>query len=344
MKKILFVCGALYGGGSERVVARLANYFDRQGYQVVIAATRTDERYPLNDSIKVENIDGNHLGIIISLRRVSKRVQPDVMIAMGTFFNYCAVLAKINGCKVIGSERSDPEVTGKGFFKRHFRNFMYQHVDTMVFQTPDARALFPERIKCKSEVIPNPLEDNLIEPFTGKRDKRIVNFCRLSPPKNLRLLIDSFEMFCKKKPGYELHIYGEGPERESLEKKVKLSHLEGAVILHHNKKNIHEIIRNAAMFVSSSDYEGLSNSMLEAMALGLPTICTDCPCGGARMMIQDGVNGLLVPIRNKVSLCNAMLRLANDTSLSYSLSCEATKVRSQLSLFKVAKMWEKLFD
>ena len=97
------------------------------------------------------------------------------------------------------------------------------------------------------------------------------------------------------------------------------------------------------MFVSSSDYEGLSNSMLEAMAIGLPTICTDCPCGGARMVIKNGKNGLLVPVRDRASMKDAMKRIAESDVFSCSLSKQASKVREELSIEKIAELWEKLF-
>ena len=96
------------------------------------------------------------------------------------------------------------------------------------------------------------------------------------------------------------------------------------------------------MFVSSSDYEGLSNSMLEAMAIGLPTICTDCPCGGARMIIQNGVNGLLVPVNNQQEMTKAMESIADNKAFAFSLSLEGTKVREVLSLIKIVAEWEKI--
>ena len=74
-------------------------------------------------------------------------------------------------------------------------------------------------------------------------------------------------------------------------------------------------LKGASDFVSSSDFEGMSNSMLEAMAIGLPTICTDCPSGGAREIIQHHENGILVPIKNIDALCSAMTEVADNPEL-----------------------------
>ena len=96
------------------------------------------------------------------------------------------------------------------------------------------------------------------------------------------------------------------------------------------------------MFVSSSDYEGLSNSMLEAMAIGLPTVCTDCPVGGARMVIRDGENGLLVPVGDREALAAAMCRVADDRALAETLSQNGRTLREKLSIGVIADEWERL--
>ena len=170
-----------------------------------------------------------------------------------------------------------------------------------------------------------------------------MNFCRLIPPKNIPLLIDSFKEFRKEYPEFSLHIYGEGPLRNELQSCIDDQGLLNYVILHPNEKKVLDTVKDASRFVSSSSYEGLSNSMLEAMAIGLPTICTDCPCGGAKMMIQDGVNGLLVPNEDKDALAQAMIKVAEDKSLAVKLSKNAVKIRETLSISKIAQLWESLF-
>ena len=343
MKKILFVCSGLYGGGTERVVARLSNYYVRNGYEVFIAATSIEQRYPLDEAIIIRQLIGGHLKIALSLREICRDIRPDIIIAMGTFFIYCAIFAKFRGCVVIGSERTDPFVSGKGFFKLHFRNLLYRYADHLVFQTPDAQAFFPDYISKKGTVIPNPLSSCLPSSFMGERSPIVVNFCRLTPAKNLQLLIDSFSIFRLSHLEYSLHIYGDGPQREELLDFIEKGGLSSFVTLHHNEKDVLDIVRSSAMFVSSSRYEGLSNSMLEAMAIGLPTICTDCPCGGARMMISNMVNGILVPNGDTMALAQAMSMVADDQVLAVKLSENAESIRDSLSIDRIAKMWEKLF-
>ena len=131
-------------------------------------------------------------------------------------------------------------------------------------------------------------------------------------------------------------------ERE-MRDKIDALGINDAVSLQPFSKTIHEEILRDAMYVNSSDYEGLSNAMIEAMAIGLPSVCTDCPAGGVRAIIQDGENGLLVPVGNAEALCDAMTRVADDPELAQRLSENGVKLRDELSAEKIAERWIALF-
>ena len=96
------------------------------------------------------------------------------------------------------------------------------------------------------------------------------------------------------------------------------------------------------MFVSSSDFEGMSNSMLEAMAMGIPTVCTDCPAGGARAIIKDHENGLLTPLGNTEALYRAMQEVAASSELANTLSRNAVGLRDELTVDKIVEQWEAI--
>ena len=209
-------------------------------------------------------------------------------------------------------------------------------------QTQEALEYFPKNIQKKSVVILNPIKDNLPRRWIGERRKNIVNFCRLEKQKNLPLLIDSFKEFHQKYTDYTLTIYGDGKEKSFIERYIRERELEDCVTIHPAVSDVHEHIKDAIMFVSSSNYEGLSNSMIEAMAIGLPTICTDCPCGGARMVIRDGENGLLVPVNDKDEMIKAMSKIAADDNLREYIALNGSKIRYELSKDKIVGMWEKI--
>ncbi len=251
--------------------------------------------------------------------------------------------------RVIFSERCDPEMLMKKRYGRKFIEKYYRRADAAVFQSGSALDVYPAEIAKKGVVIPNLLKSGLPEPFLGERSKRIVTFCRISYQKNLPLLIDAFGLFHKTHPDFALAVYGDAvndddknAERE-LHARIDSHGLNEAVSLLPFSKTIHKEILKDAMYVNSSDYEGLSNAMIEAMAIGLPSVCTDCPAGGARAMIRDGENGLLVPVRDPEQLSIAMCRVADDPALAQRLSENGIKLREELSAEKIAERWMALF-
>lgn len=249
--------------------------------------------------------------------------------------------ARGTGVKVVFCERNNPVRPDMPANIIRIRDKIYQTCRAAVFQTEEQQGYYT-RLRCDSTVIPNPIKEELPKRYEGKRRHEIVNFCRINAQKNLKLLIDAFEVLLNDYPDYTLRIYGRGEEKENLQKYIYEKNLNQSVFLEDFASNIHEIIRDAAMFVSTSDYEGLSNSMLEALAIGLPCVCTDCDGGGARMIIQSEVNGLLVPKRDVQAVYSAMKRVVEEPELAEELSKNAIKIREELSVEKIVEKWEKL--
>ena len=243
---------------------------------------------------------------------------------------------------VILSERLDPARYKKNRYMPYFVKRWYPMAKRLVFQTDSAMSFFKGEALKKSVVIPNPLNPALPPAYHGKRRKSIVSFCRITPQKNLKLLIDAYTIVCDKYPDYRLEIYGDGEGKTELLDYLNMKQLDSRVDVKPFDATLHKKILDNAMFVSSSDYEGMSNSMLEAMAIGLPTICTDCPAGGARAIIRDHENGLLVPVRNVQALANAMLEVIEDPSLAQKLSEKGAKLRDELNVETIAKRWMEL--
>ena len=103
--------------------------------------------------------------------------------------------------------------------------------------------------------------------------------------------------------------------------------------------HIQEKLHSASMFVLSSDYEGVSNSLMEAMALGLPVISTDCPIGGSAMLIKNRENGLLVPVGSAAALTEAMKYMAEDSERAEEMGRRAEYVREEYSAEKICQKW-----
>ena len=216
---------------------------------------------------------------------------------------------------------------------------LYRRLDCLVCQTEDARAYFPGDIK--TVVIPNPITDSLPDPIQGERKHRVVSFSRLESQKNIPMLIDAFNQFRKSHPDYTLDIYGQGSLKDRL---VEMASGNESIHFWPFTTDIHHSILDASMFALASNYEGLSNAMIEAMGCGIPTVVTDCPCGGARMVIRDGENGLLVPVGDSQKMAEAMCRIADDRVLSEKLSKKGTEIRQKLDKRVIARQWEEVIS
>ena len=139
----------------------------------------------------------------------------------------------------------------------------------------------------------------------GKR-KNIVSVGRLHEQKNQELLIRAFAKISDKVED-NLIIYGQGELREKIEKLIVELKMETRVKLGGIIENVPDAIIGSNLFVLSSNYEGSPNALLEAIALGIPAISTDCPCGGPKEIIEDGENGFLVPVGDVDAMAEKML-------------------------------------
>jgi glycosyltransferase involved in cell wall biosynthesis len=165
---------------------------------------------------------------------------------------------------------------------------------------------------------------------------------RITSQKNHMLLFEAFNEIQLKYPEYVLKIYGDIQDNDVYEKLRQYMHdnkLETKIFFMGSNSNIGDYIKDAAMFVLSSDYEGMPNALIEAMVLGIPVISTDCPCGGPRMLINDWKNGVLVPVGNKKSLADAMEYIITHKKESNLMGMEAKKIVELVQPDKICSQW-----
>ncbi len=346
---ICFITATMAGGGTERVIAVLSNYFIKQGNEITVLLT-ADHRveYDLDPKVELIQLGGKTGGKLCgrikriwALRRYLRKHKDTVYLSFGTETNMFVILsAFLMRRKIIISERNDPNKCE--FVKK--RDFLYPFANRYVFQTQDAMKCFPEKIQKKSKVIPNPVSDKVPDRYTGVRRKEIVAVGRLEEQKNHRLLLEAYADFTKTVQDYTLKIYGKGYLKQELMEYAQQLGIGSMVYFADFAPDVLELIKDSAMYVLSSDYEGISNSLLEALALGLPVISTDCPIGGSRMLIKDHENGILVPVGDKKALTRAMIEIAENPVLADKLSVEAEKLKSSYSVEQIAEMWQQVMD
>lgn len=358
--KILFHLNSMGHGGAERVVSTLCNAFVRQGCEVVLTTQwKSQQEYPVDSHVKRIHVgldaqDDNKSRITkiwlryARLRKCIRMEKPDLVISFCNKANFRSAFA-MSGMKVplLVSVRNDPQKSYAPY--RIPTWYMERKASGCVFQTPDAMRFFSKKLQKKSRIIFNPLSEKYLNvkdesSYLAARSKEIVTVGRISRQKNQLLLLRAFNNILKKYPDYKLKIYGEIQEKdfyEELRQYVDKNELYDNVSFMGVTDTLCEEIRNAAVFVLPSDYEGMPNALIEAMVLGLPCIATDCPCGGAALLIQNKVSGRLVPTGQVAPLQTALDDTLSHPEEAALMGKNAKKVLEKVHPDRICDEWIK---
>ncbi len=363
MKIMFFVGTMILKGGTERVISNLTKYLCDEHEVSLVTILNTNIAYKIDNRIKtytldveetkLEEIDKNSLWLkikkilkyvkrVFAYKKIKKIISPDIVVTFLPHSCYIALINKIfDKTPVIISVRNDPKIEYKSHLQRILMKFLYPKANGAVFQTSEAKEYFKRIIKVDTQVIPNPINPSFIETsFSGEREKNIVTVGRLEEQKNHKDLIRAFANISNKYKDYNLIIYGDGSLRKDLENLIDELKLQERVFLPGVYDNIKEKIYKSAMFVLSSKYEGMPNALMEAMALGLPVIATDCPCGGPRFLIQNNINGILVQEGNIAEISSAMKKIIEDPHFAKTIGNNANKIAETLAPEKINMNWE----
>lgn len=355
MKKIVFYTASLAKGGAQRVIVNLAESLVKKGYPVTIVTTmKGEQEYVISDKINrvysditeeetTSNRIKNFVARFLKLRRIWRQEDAGVIVAFIGKNNFMALLTAFGlRIPVITSVRGEPREEYYSSILRFLSKTLMGLSKGLILQTPDAKAYFPKWIQRKSIILDNPLNPEFIdEYYTGERKKEIVTVGRLDSNKNQKLIIDAFCQIADEFPDYNLILYGDGEDREYLTEYAGKTKYAGQIFLPGPIRNVKKRIQQSKIFVLSSNTEGMPNCLLEAMALGIPSISTDCPCGGPRMLMEGKENGILVPVGEVEPMANAMVKLLTDEKLWKKYSQNAYKLTEDLHPDKVNQKWEE---
>lgn len=352
MNNITLFIGGLSGGGAERVITNIANYLFSKGYNVTLLTMADDEpSYPVSSGVQRVSLlrsperKGFLLNSFKRFRRLFRYVKSEnvdaYIVMLPATILLLLLLKPFFKAPVIISERSNPRYYG--FLTKLLLRRMANRANCCVCQTPDIATWYTSVMPAnKVCVIPNAINTEIIRPlFEGERDLVIVTVGRLIEVKNQALLIRAFAQIHDQFSQYKLVIYGEGELREKLISLVNDNNLNDCVLLPGYSLDLADKIRSASLFVLSSNYEGMPNALIEAMALGLPCVSTDCEGGGASFLIENGRNGILVPRGDASALSEAMLHMLTDKNFAKQCGNEAYKIGDRLSPDIIYGQWEK---
>lgn len=333
VRKILFYINLIDSGGAERAITTLANKATENELQVVfVTSLKCPVEYELSPKIKRLILESSEKKgrirknwvRIKKLREIIASEKPDVAISFMAEPNYRLLIAASGlSVKTIISIRNDPNREYSGRIGRFLARHLFVKADGCVFQTPDAKAWFPAKIQNRSAIIHNAVNDRFYKTAWSGDGDYIVSIGRLTEQKNHCLLIDAFELVSQNDPNLKLRIYGQGDMEHEISRYIDNLGLTDKVFLMGQTDTPEEALKHARCFVLSSDYEGMPNALMEALAVGVPSVSTDCPCGGPQSLIDNGINGLLVPVGNSNELAKSITEILDNHKLSKSISEKA---------------------
>lgn len=347
---VLFIAANLNSGGAERVMSLLANQFIENGYEVGFVFLKKDIRFyplPQNVIIKVAEKECGSDSLIKKLlwmRKHIKQNKPDVIFAFRIAV-YCATLLSLLGVKVpvIASERNDPRFNSLAW--KVIQAVLLPLAKHLVVQTQQIKNYFPKFIQKKTTVIINPVrEDVFYENANGssKKENRIISVARLDSQKNQQMMIRAFAKIAEEYSDWHLVIFGEGPLRTTLESLISSLKLQGRVLLPGRTELVIDELRKSKLFCFSSDFEGLSNSMIEALCVGLPIVTTNV--SGTEDIIVDGENGFIVPVNDENAMAHSLRGLMADEQLMKKMGEQNRQKAHLFSIESIYAQWEKLIQ
>ena len=382
--RITLVISMLSGGGAERVVTNMANYWAAKGWEITILTidfggepssyglhprvAHLDLRSPRFDNLPtdlrvtaplvslIDDCSQSERAVlkpqtphILKLRRVILSTRPAVVISHIVLTNICVLSATRGlGLPVIVTEHIDPNETFIGEGLELLRYRLYPEASYVAVLTEESLGYFSSVPGIRGRVIPNavtpPVFSSSDESPRQKNGKTLLAMGRLEHEKGFDLLLSAFNLVAEKHPDWTLEILGEGPVRDYLEAAVQKRGLGERVRMPGFTCRPFDAMRRADLFVLSSLDEGFGNVLLEAMACGVAVVSFDCP-SGPRHIIRDGVDGVLVPPRDSQAMAAALDRLMGDEAERKRLAARAPEVLERFSVEKVMSMWEQLiFD
>jgi glycosyltransferase involved in cell wall biosynthesis len=353
-RTVLLVIGSLQGGGAERQISDMANYWVAKDWKVVLATWSGPEVidfYPLDARVSrvrlatpSEGAIGRsrictNLKRVVRLRAILKSTRPHAVLSFMTESNILTILAGTGlNLRVAVSERVQPAFhSAFPWTWRMLRRVLYTWADAVVAQTQEAAHWLELNCRTTVTVIPNALRG--LPEVSGEREALIIGVGRLTHQKGFDVLLRAFASIASKFESWRLAIIGEGAERQTLERLRGELSLDDRVEFVGQTPDVVAWMGRAGLVVQPSRFEGFPNVVLESMGLGAPVISSDCHSGPADL-IDDGANGRLVPVGEVETLAQVMAELMSNPDERARLGQAATGVRERFRQDAVMDRWE----
>lgn len=369
MKKVAIFINSLRGGGAERIVSYLLSK-GHERFEFHLVLLHRDIVYEIPD-IKIVELEGeksSKFSSIFKLRLLAKRFKNyleenniDTVLSLLNRPNLIACHLKKMGWKgkLIISERADTIAYYKtvrfGWYMIRLVKKYYPYADVVTAISKGiARSLAKLGISDVT-VIYNPIIiENSVPEVRSNKPFTFINIARLDTQKNHILLLNAFAKLPDKNT--RLVILGKGPLMDKLKGLAFTTGINKRVHFEGFQKDIYLFLKDSDCFVFSSDYEGLGNVIIEALAAGLPVISTDCPYGPREILapetdtdtlIKEGMDisdfGILTPVGQEIPLAAAMQKMIDDRAMRTRFQEKAAIRAGDFNIHKISEQYFSLF-
>lgn len=356
-KSIAFYIGSLSKGGAERVFCNLAEYFVSQNYDVtIITQYKKDNEYVLPDGVNriISDISPseekgriyNFVARFMKLHHIFLKTDADILLTTIGKNNFMAIVAAIFiRTRIVVSIVADPKEEYVGRIMRFLLQLLFPEADGIVMQTTKSLDFLKLGLANKCVIMPNSIAPSFImERYEGHRNRDIYVIGRMDENKNQQMAINAYSKIVSKYPDSHLYMVGDGELRDELQGLAESLGISTNVIFTGYVSDIPDRLKKAYMFILTSNSEGMPNTLLEAMALGVCSISTDCPCGGPYDLITNEEDGILVPVNDTDALSAWMDRLLNDYELADKIGKNAYETLKAYRPETVNMRWKSYFE
>lgn len=365
MKKILFYMYNLGGGGAERTIVNIINNLDKEKYEVVLVISsnqNTDYLDLINNNTKIINLNvERHRYVIRKLSKVIRDEKPDLLFSTLNMNNIILMLARLLSFKRIPTiirVANNMTLSGENSLLNKiavyiFYNFFANKVVALSKGVKDDLISNFKVNKDKIKVIYNPVDLNLINKLKNKpivsekifleeNKKLIIAVGRLAKIKDYPTLLRAFKKVVTKN-NVKLLILGKGPEENKLKNMCKEMGIENKVIFLGFKDNPYKYMSIADVFVLSSKSEGFAHVVVEAMAIGIPVISSNCNSGPPEI-IGNNRYGILFPVGDHDQLAKELDELLNDQSKANNYVKKGYQRANFFDAHAIVQEYENLFS
>ena len=373
-KKIVILVLHLGTGGAERVVCNLANILVQNNDVKIISTYKLNDIPAFNLSNKIEleylleNLKPNKQELKYALKKFNislickelfkslrilclrkslmikaiKKLDCDIVISTRILHtNWLGKYANSNIIKI--AQEHNHHNNNVKYIKKLIRSL--KNFDYFMPVSKELCDFYSKKIsKPKVIYIPNFI-DNVSSKTCNLSSKRLISVGRLDPIKGFDDLIDLFNLFYQKHPDWNLHIVGDGPEKEILQTKIHKLGLSKKITLCGTKysEELENEYLNSSIYVMTSHSESFGLVLVEAANYGLPLIAFDS-AQGANEIIENNKNGFLVKNRNAEEMITKIEELLNDSSKMQYFSKNSKNTALKFSKEAISKEWNKFLN